>query len=681
MKNIKRNIITIIMVVAILFGNLNGIKMVKAASYPSLSGSSVYASVGETAYITYFYMPAYNYEQIIVQIYDSDKKIVAETTKDFNNRYSSNIRHYVITWDTTGMEAGKYTVVATSKFYSLNRWNTAPTTTTSYITLDNDTEKSEGGNTNQLDGEYFECAQEGIQTGTENYICTAISAWKKTSFEDCNIQLVKMYSGEQAAKIAQEENYNNPVDIAGTEWNLFEFEIENKGTTSIKGTDILPVYNQIYRYTGGLMTVCETAAFGGKERKGATSVTIEPNQKESVWIGICSPICQQMPYFKVKGVYLNTNPSFAEQQNQTVHQIIKDAAVAATCTKDGKTEGSHCSVCNEVIKPQETIKATGHTEVKDAAVAATCTKDGKTEGSHCSVCNEVIKPQETIKATGHTEVKDEGVVATCTKDGKTEGSHCSVCNEVIKPQETIKATGHTEVKDEGVVATCTKDGKTEGSHCSVCNEVIKPQEAIKALGHNLVKVAAKAATSSEDGNIEYWLCNNCKKYFSDAEGKNEIDPKNTIISKQPNTSGEENVEENKEINSVNKVNYCIRDNVAVCVGVSDDTDGNIIIPNTIEIKGKQYKVSSIKDKAFAGNKKIKSVVIGKNITVVGSKAFYKCKNLKKIVIKTVKLNNKTVGSKVFFGIHKKASVKVPKKKAKVYRTWLPKKGIKKKQIK
>ena len=309
---------------------------------------------------------------------------------------------------------------------------------------------------------------------------------------------------------------------------------------------------------------------------------------------------------------------------------------------------------------------------------ASCQQEGIKKYS-CIVCGE--NKEETINITEHKEVKDAAVAATCTKDGKTEGSHCSVCNEVIKPQETIKATGHTEVKDEGVAATCTKDGKTEGSHCSVCNEVIKPQEAIKALGHNLVKVAAKAATSSEDGNIEYWLCNNCKKYFSDAEGKNEIDPKNTIISKQPNTSGEENVEENKEINSVNKVNYCIRDNVAVCVGVSDDTDGNIIIPNTIEINGKQYKVSSIKDKAFAGNKKIKSVVIGKNITVVGSKAFYKCKNLKKIVIKTVKLNNKTVGSKAFFGIHKKASVKVPKKKAKVYRTWLPKKGIKKKQIK
>ena len=309
---------------------------------------------------------------------------------------------------------------------------------------------------------------------------------------------------------------------------------------------------------------------------------------------------------------------------------------------------------------------------------ASCQQEGIKKYS-CIVCGE--NKEETINITEHKEVKDAAVAATCTKDGKTEGSHCSVCNEVIKPQKTIKATGHTEVKDEGVAATCTKDGKTEGSHCSVCNEVIKPQEAIKALGHNLVKVAAKAATSSEDGNIEYWLCNNCKKYFSDAEGKNEIDPKNTIISKQPNTSGEENVEENKEINSVNKVNYCIRDNVAVCVGVSDDTDGNIIIPNTIEINGKQYKVSSIKDKAFAGNKKIKSVVIGKNITVVGSKAFYKCKNLKKIVIKTVKLNNKTVGSKAFFGIHKKASVKVPKKKAKVYRTWLPKKGIKKKQIK
>ena len=41
-------------------------------------------------------------------------------------------------------------------------------------------------------------------------------------------------------------------------------------------------------------------------------------------------------------------------------KVIDTPAIAATCTTDGRTEGSHCSVCNEVLSVSKVIKATGH---------------------------------------------------------------------------------------------------------------------------------------------------------------------------------------------------------------------------------------------------------------------------------------------------------------------------------
>ena len=60
---------------------------------------------------------------------------------------------------------------------------------------------------------------------------------------------------------------------------------------------------------------------------------------------------------------------------------------AATCLKAGKMERT-CKECGE--KDYKNTEKLPHTEKKTAAVDATCTTDGKTEGSHCSVCDEVI---------------------------------------------------------------------------------------------------------------------------------------------------------------------------------------------------------------------------------------------------------------------------------------------------
>ncbi|MCR5282887.1 MAG: leucine-rich repeat domain-containing protein [Lachnospiraceae bacterium] len=109
----------------------------------------------------------------------------------------------------------------------------------------------------------------------------------------------------------------------------------------------------------------------------------------------------------------------------------------------------------------------------------------------------------------------------------------------------------------------------------------------------------------------------------------------------------------------------------------------ITIAPDVTIHGKKYKVTEIAEGAFKNNKKLKKIIIGKNIKKIGKQAFFGCKSLKTIIIKTTMLKKNTVGAKAFTGIHKKATAKVPAKKLKLYRKVLTKKGMngKKQKIK
>ena len=60
----------------------------------------------------------------------------------------------------------------------------------------------------------------------------------------------------------------------------------------------------------------------------------------------------------------------------------------------------------------------------------------------------------------------------------------------------------------------------------------------------------------------------------------------------------------------------------------------ITIPATVKSGNQVYKVTAIADNAFKNNKKIKTVVVGKNVRTIGKKAFYGCKNLKKITVQS-----------------------------------------------
>ncbi len=112
----------------------------------------------------------------------------------------------------------------------------------------------------------------------------------------------------------------------------------------------------------------------------------------------------------------------------------------ATCTDDGTRTYTSAAFTNSAFAVQtktETIPATGHTPVTDAAVVPTCTETGLTEGSHCSVCNNVLVVQKVIPALGHD------YVAVVTEPTSTEGGYttytCSRCGNSYVADETVAA--------------------------------------------------------------------------------------------------------------------------------------------------------------------------------------------------------------------------------------------------
>lgn len=124
--------------------------------------------------------------------------------------------------------------------------------------------------------------------------------------------------------------------------------------------------------------------------------------------------------------------------------------------------------------------------------------------------------------------------------------------------------------------------------------------------------------------------------------------------------------------------YIITDDAQLEVqfaGVSKKSVSSVEIPATIKINEQVYKVTGVKANALKDNKKVKKLTVGENVRVIGKKAFYGCKKLKNITIKTFNLTTKTVGAAAFKGLNSKAVVTVPENKLATYKKILKAKGL------
>ena len=95
------------------------------------------------------------------------------------------------------------------------------------------------------------------------------------------------------------------------------------------------------------------------------------------------------------------------------------------------------------------------------------------------------------------------------------------------------------------------------------------------------------------------------------------------------------------------------------------TSVKAVVPDTITVNGTKLKVTAVGASAFSGNKKIKTVTLGKNITKIGTKAFYKAKNLSQITVNGNTI--KSIGKNAFSGVKKNCKITVLAKDKKQYK--------------
>ena len=132
-----------------------------------------------------------------------------------------------------------------------------------------------------------------------------------------------------------------------------------------------------------------------------------------------------------------------------------------TCTEDGTNE-RYCS-CGE--KQTQNLSALGHEPAVDSAVPATCTTDGKTEGTHCNRCSTVLLSQTVIPASGHTYNNGNITTqATCNQVGvKTFTCTVTGCRHSYTENYSLPTYTATELHDLsakyiGKIVTYDKNG-------------------------------------------------------------------------------------------------------------------------------------------------------------------------------------------------------------------------------
>lgn len=206
-----------------------------------------------------------------------------------------------------------------------------------------------------------------------------------------------------------------------------------------------------------------------------------------------------------------------DETKEHVHVVVKDAAVAPTVFADGKTEGSHCSVCGTVLEKQNTIakvpgtiyltasslkmktgqsttafKATGFSE-GDYVTAVTSNKPGTVKVTN-------VNKNGTFKLTAGKK-KGSAVVTVTLASKKTASFKVTVQKAAVKTTKITTTTksltlakGATYKKLASSIAVTPVTSKEKVTYSSSNKKVatVSSKGVIKAKKAGTAKITVKS---------------------------------------------------------------------------------------------------------------------------------------------------------------------------------------------
>lgn len=321
-------------------------------------------------------------------------------------------------------------------------------------------------------------------------------------------------------------------------------------------------------------------------------------------------------------------------------------AVTATANYVGSDAGNYK---NESVEITLTRSECDHpkTELKNAK-PATCKETGYTGDTYCVKCEELV-----VSGTEIPLGKHQGGKATCT--------HQAVCTVCGASYGDLDSSNHTFGEWKVVVAaTTTEAGKKERSCvCGYKETADIPKLDVQTPGTPSTPAPGTPSTP--------------------APGTPSTPAPETPSTPAPETPAVKTPKKGDIVTDDKKTgSYIITSSEKKEVAYKAPANKNaktITIPATIKVKGVTYKVTKIADNSFKNNNKITKITIGENIVSIGKNAFYGCKKLKTITIRSKKLTSKTVSKNAFKGLTKITTIKVPKNKLTAYKKLLKKKGL------
>ena len=332
------------------------------------------------------------------------------------------------------------------------------------------------------------------------------------------------FSDRSMVSVNKLENYANDIR---------RITFKNGGSLTVK---IYPTYNPSVAKTYKLTCGCTSHTYGsavitkqptctseGTKTKtctqcGATVTETIAKLSHSYTTTVVAPTCTTNGYTLHKCSVCGT--SYKDSTTKATGHSYGNSVVTKqpTCTSEGSAIKT-CTKCNATVT--EKLPAKGHTAVTDKGYSATCTTAGKTDGSHCSVCNTVIKAQTVINATGHKS--SVWIVDKAASIGVKGSKHkeCTVCKKVLETAE-IPALSKISISKASVTlstSTYAYDGKAKkpGVTVKLNGKTLKNGTDYTVSYSNNTKVGTATVKITGKGNYTgsvsktYSIKNNFKK--------------------------------------------------------------------------------------------------------------------------------------------------------------------------